>query len=108
MYRLHRERLLQRLSEEGLAAIIPTGSIPTRNADCDYRFRPDSDFWYLTGFDEPESVLVLLPDGDLRSVLFLREKNKTEEIWTGVRVGTEAGCEVLGVDAAYPVDEIRE
>ena len=90
MHRLHRERLLERLAGEDLAAIIPTGSAPIRNNDCEYRFRPDSDFWYLTGFAEPDSVLVLLPEGDERCVLFLREKNKKEEIWTGARLGTEA------------------
>ncbi len=86
--------------------IFYAGSLKTRNADCEYRFRPASDFWYLTGFDEPEAVLVLLPDGDERAVLFLSELNPSEEIWTGKRLGTAAAPDSLGVDVAYPIEEL--
>ena len=57
----HREAYLERLAAEGAAAVVPTASPKVRSNDSDYRFRPHSDFWYLTGFDEPGACLVLLP-----------------------------------------------
>ncbi len=106
LYSRNRDRLLESLEEGTTAAIFATGTPPIRNHDCEYRFRPDSDFWYLTGFDEPDAVLVLLPGKGERSVLFLQEKNPKEEVWTGRRLGTEAARSELGVDAAYPIDEL--
>jgi len=121
MYRKHRERFLEKLAETGSAAVIPTASHKVRNHDCEYRFRPTSDFWYLTGFDEPESVLVLLPDGvrgaspkedgekdakPVRSILFLRERDPAKETWTGRRLGVERAPEALGVDEARPISEL--
>ena len=109
MYKQHRERLLETLRREGAAAIFATGSPRIRNHDCEYRFRPDSDFWYLTGFAEPEAVLVLLPESqEARSVLFLRERVREEEIWNGRRLGVAAAPDRLGVDAAYPIGELEE
>lgn len=109
-YRAQRERVLARLAEAGAAALVPTARARLRNADTEYPFRPDSDFWYLTGFGEPESTLVLLPPGPARprgeSVLFLRERVPAEEIWTGRRLGVERACEALGVDRAYPAREL--
>jgi Xaa-Pro aminopeptidase len=115
MYHKHRERLLQQLAESRTAAVIPTASHKVRNHDCEYRFRPSSDFWYLTGFSEPESVLVLLPDGiasdeedskEIKSVLFLRERNPQVETWTGRRLGLELAPDSLGVDEARNIDEL--
>jgi Xaa-Pro aminopeptidase len=98
------------LAERGAAAVIPTASPKVRNHDSEYRFRPDSDFWYLSGFGEPESVLVLLPSTPAhaapRSILFLREKKREEEVWTGLRLGVEAAPASLGVDAAFPIGEL--
>jgi Xaa-Pro aminopeptidase len=92
------------------AAVIPTARAKTRNADSEYRFRPDSDFWWLTGFDEPDSVLVLLPahapNQQPRSVLFLRDKHREQEIWSGARLGVAAAPGELGVDAAHPIGEL--
>jgi Xaa-Pro aminopeptidase len=115
MYQKHRERLLEQLSEARTAAVIPTARHQVRNHDCEYRFRPASDFWYLTGFGEPESVLVLLPDGagkteegapPLRSVLYLRERDQQQETWTGRRLGVERAAEALGVDEARPIGDL--
>jgi Xaa-Pro aminopeptidase len=108
MHRENRERLLELLSARGAAGIFPTGSPRIRNADSHYRFRPDSDFFWLTGFDEPDSVLVLRPEGEPRSVLFLPEKDREQEVWSGIRLGTEAAPETLGVDAAHPIEELWE
>ena len=115
MYRKHRETLLEKLAETRTAAVVPTARHQVRNHDCEYRFRPTSDFWYLTGFAEPESVLVLLPDGahegeegaaPLRSVLFLRERDPKLETWNGRRVGIERAPELLGVDEARPIGDL--
>lgn len=111
-YRAHRARFLATLAERGAAAVVPTATAKLRNGDSEYAFRPDSDFWYLTGFGEPESVLVLLPASERRevpeSVLFLRERHAEQETWTGRRLGVEAAPAALGVERAYPIDELWE
>ena len=107
MHRELRERFLETLRQEGAAALVAGGRAPMRNADCEYPFRPHSDFFYLTGFDEPDCVLLLLPTSEEhRSVLFLRERNPDDEVWTGRRLGVERAVETLGVDAAFDVDEL--
>lgn len=118
MYREHRQRLLEVLASRRAAAVIATSDHKIRNHDCEYRFRPDSDFWYLTGFAEPDAVLVLLPglatasSGNGRttavrkSVLYLRESDRDREIWTGRRLGVAAAAAALGVDEARPIDAL--
>ncbi len=118
MYREHRERLLEVLASARAAAVVATSEHKIRNHDCEYRFRPDSDFWYLTGFAEPESVLVLLPgtgadaprngrtNSGRRSVLYLRDRDRDREIWTGRRLGVAAAPAALGVDEARPIEAL--
>jgi len=108
MFREHRERFLSYLAREGAAAFVPTGALRIRNHDSEHRFRPHSDFWYLTGFREPDAVLVLLPAGEVRSVLFLNERDREAETWTGRRLGVAAAPEALGVERAYPLGELWE
>ena len=99
-HRARRRRLLTQW-EDGIA-IIPTNSVQRRNADSDFPFRTDSDFYYLTGFDEPESILVLCPgrqEGE--ELLFLRPKDPERETWDGRRLGVELAPETLGVDQAF-------
>jgi Xaa-Pro aminopeptidase len=112
MYAQHRQRLLERLAKDRAAAVVPTATPKVRNHDCDYRFRPDSDFWYLTGFAEPGACLVLLPpleDGqEARSVLYLRELDKQMEIWNGRRLGVAAAPDALGVDEARDIEDLWE
>jgi Xaa-Pro aminopeptidase len=111
MFAEHRRRLLEVLRAEGAAAVVPTASHKIRNHDSHYRFRPDSDFWYLTGFAEPESVLVLRPaveGSGPESVLFLREKDRDQEIWNGRRLGVAAARRELGVDEARPIERLAE
>ena len=112
MYTEHRRRLMARLAREGAAAVIPTARHKLRNHDCEYRFRPDSDFWYLTGFAEPQATLVLLPerggDGSGESLLFLRDRDPAQETWTGRRLGVEAAPELLGVDGARPIESLMK
>jgi Xaa-Pro aminopeptidase len=103
----HRERLLASLASDDAAGVYFSGKEKLRNGDSTFRFRPESDFYYLTGCREPEACIVLLPRGDeQRSVLFLRPKDRDAEIWNGRRVGVEAAPEVFGVDRAYPIDEL--
>ena len=106
----HRKRFLDLLRGLPAAAVIPTSSHKIRNHDSHYRYRPDSDFWYLTGFAEPDAVLVLVPrvGAGAESVLFLREKDRDAEIWNGRRLGVAAAPEALGVDEARPIDRLKD
>ncbi|CAG9425173.1 Xaa-Pro aminopeptidase [Providencia alcalifaciens] len=90
------------------AAIIFSAPEAQRNADCEYPYRQHSDFLYLTGFSEPEAVLVLIKSDEKHShtVLFNRVRDLTAEIWFGRRLGQDAAPEKLGVDKALPFDEI--
>jgi len=107
MYRQHRERFLDVLERHDAAALLVAGTPPLRNGDSEHRFRPASDFWYLTGFREPQAFLVLVPHrAEGRAVLFLRDKDPEQEIWTGRRLGVEAAPEALGVDEALPVESL--
>jgi Xaa-Pro aminopeptidase len=95
--------------EPGAVAVLATAPEVARNSDSDYPYRHDSYFYYLTGFTEPESVLVLVAgNGDVpaRSILFCREKNVEREIWDGFRHGPAAAKERFGFDEAWPVAEL--
>ena len=89
-------------------AIVPTAAERVRNRDSTYPYRYDSYFYYLCGFQEPESVLVLIAGAQPQSLLFCREKNLEREIWDGHRYGPEAAREAFGVDAAYPIAALDE
>ena len=108
-HRHQRERFLALLAERGAAAVIPTHTTKVRSNDSDFRFRPGSDFWWLTGFGEPDAWLVLLPDGPggkgegPRSVLFLRPRDRERETWDGRRLGVERAAEILGIDEARDI-----
>jgi Xaa-Pro aminopeptidase len=116
MFVEHRRRLLELLRKDRAAAIVPTSSPKIRNHDSHYRFRPDSDFWYLTGFAEPEAVLVLAPRAEgtasstsrPESVLFLRDKDRDLEIWNGRRLGVAAAPAALGVAEARPIERLAQ
>lgn len=86
-------------------AIIPTAPEYLRNRDSGYPYRHDSYFYYLTGFTEPNAVLVL--DSAGQSTLFCQAKNLEKEIWDGYRLGPEAAVPTLGVDKALPIDELE-
>lgn len=105
-FQARRERVLAQMAENS-AWVIFTESEKRRNRDCDYLFRPDSDFWYLTGFAEPQAALLLLKkQGVGRSVLFLRERDPLKETWNGRRLGTEKAPDTLAVDEAYDIEQI--
>ena len=102
-----RQALLAQMSDNS-AAIVFAASEQTRSNDTEYHFRQNSNFFYLTGFGEPEAVLVLLKGEKSHSVLFNRNKDKLQEIWHGRRLGQENAVETLGVDEALSIDEIDE
>lgn len=89
-------------------AIIPTAPEVTRNRDSHYAYRFDSYFYYLTGFKEPEAVLVLVAGKENKSILFCRDKDIEREIWDGFRYGPEAAKSEFGFDEAYTIDQLDE
>jgi Xaa-Pro aminopeptidase len=110
VYRQRRERVLAALrAAGGGVAIVPTAPEVLRNRDADYPYRHDSYFYYLTGFTEPEALLVLdasaAPDAPA-AILFCRAKNVERETWEGFRYGPEGARDAFGFDAAFPFDEL--
>lgn len=93
--------------QQGIA-VIPTAPEVARNADTHYDYRHDSHFYYLSGFAEPEAVIVLLAGDSPQSILFCREKNLEREIWDGFRYGPEAARENFNFDASYPIAQLDE
>ena len=92
---------------EGVA-LIPTSPERTRNRDTHYPYRYDSYFYYLTGFQEPEAVLVVAGGAEPRSILFCRERNPERETWDGYRHGPEGARERFGFGEAHPVGALDE
>ena len=103
----HRQAFMERM-DEGVAIFAAQPEI-ARNDDAGYPYRQDSDFWYLTGFEEPEAVAVLRPDAPEGQgfALFVRPRNVEEEIWTGYRAGVEGAKETYGADVAYVIDSLE-
>lgn len=106
IYAKRRTRLIKKLGK-GIA-IIPNAPERQRNGDAHYPYRFDSSFHYLTGFAEPESVLVLVAGDEPQSILFCREKNPERETWDGYRFGPEAAREEFGFDSAHPTEKLDE
>ncbi len=102
-YISRRNALLQKLGDG--VAIIPTATEKQRNSDAHYAYRFDSYFWYLSGFNEPEAVLVLVGGTDPKSILFCRDKDMEREIWDGFRYGPEGAKQEFGFDETYSIAE---
>ncbi len=108
-YASRRARLAERTSCCcGGVIIIPTAPERMRNRDSDYAYRHDSYFHYLTGFTEPDAVLVMVVGEKSRSILFCRPKNLEREIWDGFRHGPEAARALCGVSEAYSIEEFDQ
>ena len=97
-----RARLMERMGS-GLA-VIPTAAEHLRNRDSHYPYRADSYFHYLSGFNEPEAVLLLIAGDNPQSLLFCRTRDAAKEVWNGFRWGPDAACEAFGFDAAHPIE----
>ena len=105
IYLRRREKLFS-LLEDGVA-LIPSGEEKIKSFDTGYPFRQDSNFNYLTGFDEPESLLVLCPNNkEGKTALFLRPKDKVAEMWEGRRLGLDKAKEAIGVDLVFSIHEL--
>ena len=107
-----RRQLMETMEASSAAlsiAIVPTSPVRTRNRDVDYSYRPDSDFHYLCGFEEPDAVAVLIPRREQGEfLLFCRERDAEKEQWDGSRAGLEGACEVHGADDAFPISDIDD
>jgi Xaa-Pro aminopeptidase len=104
-----RRRALLKLMGRDSIAILPAAPVRHRNNDVEYAYRQDSDFYYLTGFDEPESVAVLVPGRDhAEYILFVRERDPARETWDGRRAGPAGARRAFGADDAFPISDIDE
>jgi Xaa-Pro aminopeptidase len=103
-----RKQLMRMVGDEGIA-ILPSAPIRTRSRDTEYNYRQDSDFYYLTGFAEPDSVAVLIPGRSKGEfVIFCREKDPQRELWDGKREGQDGVMQNYGADDAFPIDDIDD
>ena len=104
-----RRQQLMAMMEPNSIAIVPAAPVKVRNRDCDHAYRQDSDFIYLSGFEEPEAVLVLAPGREHGEyVLFCRERNRDMEIWNGYRSGPEGAVKDFSADDAFPIGDLDE
>jgi Xaa-Pro aminopeptidase len=104
-----RRKQLMRMMGKDSIAIIPTATEQLRNRDVEFPFRADSDFYYLTGFHEPEAVAVLIPGRSHGEyLLFCRERDPEMETWTGRRAGTQGVIDSFDADDAFPIGDIDE
>ncbi len=100
------EEFMRRMAPNSVA-IIPGAREATRSNDTHYRFRQDSDFFYLTGFEEPEAIAVIKPSETNKYALFVRPRDPEREIWDGRRAGVEGAMSEFGAQAAFPIAEFN-
>lgn len=106
-YQKRRKTLLSKIDPNSIV-ILPSAHEILRNGDATYPFRQNSDFYYLTGFDEPDAVLVLIPKNkDGEYILFNRPRDKDREIWDGPRAGQEGACKNYLADMAFPIADFE-
>ena len=106
-YQQRREQLMAKIGNG--TAIFRSAPMAVMHNDVEYNYRQDSDFFYLTGFNEPQAVAVLAPHHpEHKFILFVRPKDKQLEVWSGYRCGVDAAKELYGADIAYPIAELDE
>src|SRR5215472_13497409 len=102
-----REEFMRRINNG--VAIFASAPVAIRNSDVEHEFRQDSDFYYLTGFEEPGAVAILAPDNtEHKFVLFVQPKDREREVWTGWRAGEEGAVRDYGADGAFTIDKLDE
>ena len=107
-YHRRRQKLMSRM-ECGSIAVLPAAPARTRNRDTEYPYRQDSDFYYLTGFSEPDAVLVIAPGREHGEViLFCRERDERVERYDGERLSPDRATQILNVDDAFPINDLDE
>src|SRR5271170_2019711 len=104
VYAQRRQRLAQ-LMQQGVA-VVPTACEQPRSRDSHHTYRYDSYFYYMTGFPEPEAVMVIVAGSPTKSILFCREHDTEREIWDGFRYGPEQACVRFGFDESHPIDAL--
>ncbi len=108
MYKQNREAFIEKMGRGGVAIFASTPPA-IWNHDTEYNYRPDPNFYYLTGFEEPESICVIAPDHPKHQyILFVRPKDKQAEIWNGKRVGVKNARKHYGADKAYPIEKFSK
>ena len=108
VFQERRNNFLSKL--DGRAAIIPGAKLVKHHTDCEYPFRQESNFWYLTGFDEPDAIALFLshkPIGE-RYILFVHPKNIESEVWSGFRWGMNGAERVFKADKSHPISEFEK
>ncbi|MHC9084805.1 aminopeptidase P N-terminal domain-containing protein [Luteimonas sp. RIT-PG2_3] len=104
-----RRQQLMRMAGEDAIVVVPSAPERIRSHDTHYPYRQDSDLWYLSGFLEPDAVLVLVPGRKHgEALLFCRERDPEREAWDGPRTGPEGAVDDYGMDDAYPIDDLDE
>jgi Xaa-Pro aminopeptidase len=104
-----RRSQLARIMGRDAIAIVPAAPVQMRNNDVEYAYRQDSDFFYLTGFREPESVAVLMPGREAAEyILFVRDRDPARETWDGRRAGPEGATRQYGADDAFPIADMDD
>ena len=106
MIRPQLKEFLRRMAPKSVA-IIPGAHDTRRSNDTHYRFRQDSDFFYLTGFEEPDALAVVKLEGDKKYTLFVRPRNPEREIWDGRRAGVEGAKNEFGAEDSFPIEEFE-
>jgi len=105
----HRRAAFVKQMRTSSIAIFPAAPSSIRSHDTEYRYRQDNDFFYLTGFPEPEGLCLFSPHHETeRFILFVRPRDKEKETWTGKRLGVEGAKDLFGADAAYTIDKVDE
>ena len=105
----NRRKALQKMLESDSIVIVSSAPEQPRNGDVLYPYRQDSDFFYLTGFHEPDAVAVIIPQRNQGEyLLFCRESDPTAEIWSGKRAGLVGACDYYGADDAFPITDIED
>ena len=108
IYQRRRQELINQIGESAII-ILSTASVKQRNSDVDFQFRADSDFYYLTGFAEPQAVAVICPGRSKGEfIIFCREKDPQREMWDGRRAGLEGVVEQFGADDAFPITDMDD
>jgi len=105
-FKARRQRLAQLIPDSVL--ILPSWPAYYRNADTEHAYRPESNLYYLTGFEEPDSCLVFRPGKTPETVLFVRQKNVERETWDGFRFGLQGARDVFGVDQTYAIEDFEK
>ena len=103
-FKKRRKELMSRMEPNSIG-LLSSAPERLRNNDAEYQYRQSSDFYYLTGFSEPQAIIALVPgrpQGEV--ILFCREKNIERELWTGYILGPDAAIDSLLIDDAYPID----